>query len=76
MGRVMLCYFLFCFLSFSPMILSIPSLIFRQFHKLITFPVLNAVANFQERMQLRRSLIELEDQNVQNGIEVRTYLLS
>ena len=29
------------------------------------------VANFQERMQLRRSLIELEDQNVQNGIEVR-----
>lgn len=28
------------------------------------------VANFQERMQLRRSLIELEDQNVQNGIEV------
>ena len=28
------------------------------------------VDNFQERMQLRRSLIELEDQNVQNGIEV------
>jgi hypothetical protein len=28
------------------------------------------VENFQERMQLRRSLIELEDQNVQNGIEV------
>jgi hypothetical protein len=25
-------------------------------------------------MQLRRSLIELEDQNVQNGIEVRTSL--
>ena len=33
---------------------------------------LSTVANFQERMQLRRSLIELEDQNVQNGIEVRT----
>ena len=32
------------------------------------------VANFQERMQLRRSLIELEDQNVQNGIEVCTYV--
>ena len=29
------------------------------------------VDNFQERMQLRRSLIELEDQNVQNSIEVR-----
>jgi hypothetical protein len=28
------------------------------------------VENFQERMQLRRSLIELEDQNVQNSIEV------
>eukprot|EP00606_Chrysophyceae_sp_TOSAG23-5_P001504 GSChrysophyteH2.ASY1.ANO1.683.1 assembled CDS len=28
------------------------------------------VSNFQERMQLRRSLIELEDQNVQNSIEV------
>jgi hypothetical protein len=28
------------------------------------------VDNFQERMQLRRSLIELEDQNVQNSIEV------
>ena len=28
------------------------------------------VQNFQERMQLRRSLIELEDQNVQNSIEV------
>lgn len=28
------------------------------------------VDNFQERMQLRRSLIELEDQNVQNTIEV------
>lgn len=26
--------------------------------------------NFRERMQLRRSLIELEDQNVQNSIEV------
>ena len=30
----------------------------------------NIVENFQERMQLRRSLIELEDQNVQNSIEV------
>ena len=30
------------------------------------------VENFQERMQLRRSLIELEDQNVQNSIEVGT----
>lgn len=29
------------------------------------------VENFRERMQLRRSLIELEDQNVQNSIEVR-----
>lgn len=28
------------------------------------------VDNFQEKMQLRRSLIELEDQNVQNSIEV------
>lgn len=28
------------------------------------------VDNFQERMQLRRSLIELEDQNVQNSIEI------
>ncbi len=28
------------------------------------------VSNFQERMQLRRSLIELEDQNVQNSIEI------
>jgi len=28
------------------------------------------IENFQERMQLRRSLIELEDQNVQNSIEV------
>lgn len=28
------------------------------------------VENFRERMQLRRSLIELEDQNVQNSIEV------
>ena len=28
------------------------------------------VNNFQERMQLRRSLIELEDQNVQNSIEI------
>lgn len=28
------------------------------------------VENFQEKMQLRRSLIELEDQNVQNSIEV------
>ncbi len=28
------------------------------------------VENFQERMQLRRSLIELEDQNVQNSIEI------
>lgn len=28
------------------------------------------VENFQERMQLRRSLIELEDQNVNNSIEV------
>jgi kinesin family protein 18/19 len=28
------------------------------------------VENFQERMQMRRSLIELEDQNVQNNIEV------
>lgn len=28
------------------------------------------VDNFQERMQLRRSLIELEDQNVQNSIEL------
>lgn len=28
------------------------------------------VDNFQERMQLRRSLIELEDKNVQNSIEV------
>lgn len=27
------------------------------------------VENFRERMQLRRSLIELEDQNVQNSIE-------
>ena len=43
---------------------------------LITPPffLLHTVANFQERMQLRRSLIELEDQNVQNGIEVRTCL--
>ena len=32
------------------------------------------VDNFQERMQLRRSLIELEDQNVQNGIEVSVCL--
>lgn len=30
----------------------------------------NIVDNFQERMQLRRSLIELEDQNVQNSIEI------
>lgn len=29
------------------------------------------VENFRERMQLRRSLIELEDQNVQNSIEVK-----
>lgn len=29
------------------------------------------VENFRERMQLRRSLIELEDQNVQNSIEVQ-----
>ena len=28
------------------------------------------VENFQEKMQLRRSLIELEDQNVQNSIEI------
>jgi kinesin family protein 18/19 len=28
------------------------------------------VGNFKERMQLRRSLIELEDQNVQNSLEV------
>ena len=32
------------------------------------------VENFRERMQLRRSLIELEDQNVQNSIEVRQKL--
>ncbi len=32
------------------------------------------VENFRERMQLRRSLIELEDQNVQNSIEVRERL--
>lgn len=29
------------------------------------------VENFRERMQLRRSLIELEDQNVRNSIEVK-----
>jgi hypothetical protein len=33
------------------------------------------VENFQERMQLRRSLIELEDQNVQNSIEVNLLFL-
>ena len=33
------------------------------------------VENFHERMQLRRSLIELEDQNVQNSIEVGGLLL-
>ena len=43
-------------------------LLFFHFHP----DILPTVANFQERMQLRRSLIELEDQNVQNGIEVRT----
>lgn len=31
------------------------------------------VENFRERMQLRRSLIELEDQNVQNSIEVTAH---
>eukprot|EP00903_Cladosiphon_okamuranus_P015604 g14408.t1 len=34
------------------------------------------VENFRERMQLRRSLIELEDQNVQNSIEVGKRQLS
>lgn len=33
------------------------------------------VENFQEKMQLRRSLIELEDQNVQNSIEVHIHYL-
>lgn len=33
------------------------------------------VENFRERMQLRRSLIELEDQNVQNSIEVTAYYI-
>lgn len=32
------------------------------------------VENFRERMQLRRSLIELEDQNVQNSIEVTVFV--
>ena len=39
-------------------------------HELLVNMRQKIVDNFQERMQLRRSLIELEDQNVQNSIEV------
>ena len=36
----------------------------------------NVVNNFKERMQLRRALIELEAQNVQNAVDMRRCQLS